>query len=52
MDMSSGYYIVFLAAIVAAVAATQQEQLGLAFIAFLVAMIVFWLSKRKRKGQD
>ena len=51
MDMSSGYYIVFLAAIVAAVAAMQQEQLGLALIAFCVAGIVFWLSKRKRKGQ-
>jgi hypothetical protein len=52
MDMSSGYYIVFLAAIVAAAAAMQQEQLGLAFIALLVAVMVFWLSKRKRKGQD
>lgn len=52
MDMSSSYYIVFLAAIVAAVAAMQQEQLGLAFIAFLVAIGAFWIAKRKRKGHD
>ena len=51
MTMSSGYYIVFLVAIVASVAAMQQ-QLWPAFIAFCVAIIVFWLSKRKRKGHD
>ena len=49
MDMSSGYYILFLVAIVASVAATQQEQLGIAFIAFLVAIVVFWLAKRQRE---
>lgn len=49
MDMSSGYYIVFLVAIVASVAAISQQQLGIAFIAFLVAIAVFWLSKRNRK---
>ena len=52
MTMSSGYYIVFLVAIVASVAAMQQQQLWPAFIAFCVAIIVFWLSKRKRKGHD
>jgi len=52
MDMSSRYYIVFLAAIVAAVAAISQQQLGIAFVAFLVAIVVFWLSKRQRKGHD
>ena len=51
MDMSSGYYILFLIAIVASVAAMQQ-QLGLAFIAFCVAIVVFWLGKRQRKGHD
>ena len=50
MDMTSGYYIVFLIAVVAAIAASQQEQLGLAFIAFCVAVIVLWLDQRKRKG--
>jgi uncharacterized MnhB-related membrane protein len=50
MDMTSNYYIVFLIAIVAAVAAISQQQLGIAFIAFCVAGIVFWLSKRKRNG--
>jgi len=52
MDMTSKHYIVFLIALVAAIAAMQQEQLGLAFIAFGVAVIAFWLEKRKRKGQD
>ena len=52
MDMSSNYYIVFLVAIVAAVAAISQQQLGIALIAFLVAIVVFWLSKRKRKARD
>lgn len=49
MDMSSGYYIVFLVAIVASVAAISQQQLGLALIAFLVAIAAFWLDRRKRK---
>ena len=52
MDMSSGYYIVFLIAVVAAVAAIGQQQLGLALIAFGVAIVMFWLAKRKRKGHD
>ena len=52
MDMTSRYYIIFLIALVASVAAISQQQLGIAFIAFGVAGIVFWLSKRKRKGQD
>ena len=52
MDMTSKHYIVFLIALVAAIAAMQQEQLGLAFIAFGVTVIAFWLEKRKRKGQD
>ncbi len=49
MDMSSNYYIVFLIAVVAAIAASSQDQLGIAFIAFGVAVIAFWLDKRKRK---
>ena len=52
MDMTSNYYIVFLVAIVASVAAISQQQLGLAFIAFGVAIVVFWLAKRQRKGHD
>jgi hypothetical protein len=52
MDMSSNYYIVFLIALMAAIAAMQQEQLGIAFIAFGVAIVAFWFDKRKRKGQD
>jgi hypothetical protein len=50
MDQSSGYYIVFLVAVVAAVAAISQDQLEIAFIALCVAAIVFWLSNRKREG--
>jgi hypothetical protein len=50
MDMTSGYYLVFLIAVVAAVAATSQQQLGIAFIAFCVAGIVFWISRRKPAG--
>jgi len=50
MDMTSNYYIVFLIAVVAAIAASSQDQLGLAFIAFGVAGIAFWLEKRKRAG--
>ena len=52
MDMSAGHYIVFLIAIVASVVAISQQQLGIAFIAFCVAIVVFWLGKRQRKGQD
>ena len=50
MDLSSSYYIVFLVAVVAAIAAMKLEQLGLALIAFLVAIVAFWLEQRKRKG--
>jgi len=49
MDMSSNYYIVSLIAVVAAVAASSQQQLGIAFIAFGVAVTAFWLEKRRRK---
>ena len=50
MDMTSKHYIVFLIAVVASVAAISQQQLWIAFIAFGVAIVVFWLAKRKRKG--
>ena len=52
MGMTSNHYIVFLIAVVAAVAAISQQQLGIAFIAFGVAVVAFWLEKRKPKGRD